>query len=66
MARIAVGTAPGGHRRKTRGVVRCQGTRRVTLKTLPGAFACVVPRVQCPRSGAPPSASCPRHSRQAP
>ena len=31
--------------------MRCNGTRRVTIKTLHGAFAFVVQRFQCPSSG---------------
>src|SRR4029453_18766149 len=37
---------------KKRGVLRCHGTRRVTIKPLHGALACVVQRFQCPSSGA--------------
>jgi hypothetical protein len=36
---------------KNRGVLRCNGTRRVIIKTLHGAFAFVVQRFQCPSSG---------------
>lgn len=51
-----VGAAPGCRRGKPRGVLPCHGTRRVTSKPLHGAGACVVPRCQGPRSGAPPRA----------
>ena len=34
-----------------RGVLRCNGTRRVTIKTLHGAFSFVVQRFQCPMRG---------------
>jgi len=43
-------TVVKGHYQK-RGVLRCNGTRRVTIKTLHGAFAFVVQRFQCPSSG---------------
>jgi hypothetical protein len=46
-----VGATPVCRRGKKRGVWRCHGTRRVTIKTLHGVFAFVVQRFQCPIRG---------------
>src|SRR5439155_26057547 len=43
--------APVCCRGKKRGILRCNGTRRVTIKTLHGAFAFMVQRFQGPSSG---------------
>src|SRR5712692_936485 len=48
---IGVGAAPVCRRGKKRGVVHGHGTRRVTIKTLHGAFAFVVQRFQGLSSG---------------
>jgi hypothetical protein len=48
---IDLGAAAVCRRGKKRGVLRCNGTRRVTIKTLHGACAFVVQRFQGPRRG---------------